>query len=148
MLSVHNEGEPIPPDQMESIFQLFVRAEAAKEGNKEGWGIGLPYVRSVAESHGGSVTVDSAAPRGTTFMMDIPRDARPFQDAPILGEIRREEAALSARSSGSQNPAGRFDPATWGLVIWRLAEARWTTISFHGEFRPRRSGPCGHRACA
>ena len=86
MLSVHNEGEPIPPDQMEPIFELFVRAEAAKEGNKEGWGIGLPYVRSVAESHGGSVTVDSATPRGTTFMMDMPRDARPFQDAPILGE--------------------------------------------------------------
>ncbi len=88
MLSVHNEGQPIPPDQRESIFALFVRAEAAKEGNKEGWGIGLPYVRSVAESHGGSVTVDSAAARGTTFMMDIPRDARPFQDAPILGENR------------------------------------------------------------
>jgi signal transduction histidine kinase len=86
MLSVHNEGQPIPPDQRESIFALFVRGEAVKEGNKEGWGIGLPYVRSVAESHGGSVTVDSARPRGTTFMMDIPRDARPFQDAPILGE--------------------------------------------------------------
>ena len=86
MLSVHNKGEPIPPDQMESIFHVFVRAEAAKEGNKEGWGIGLPYVRSVAESHGGSVTVDSAAARGTTFLMDMPRDARPFQDAPVLGE--------------------------------------------------------------
>ena len=98
MLSVHNEGQPIPPDQRESIFALFVRAEAAKEGNKQGWGIGLPYVRSVAESHGGSVTVDSAAARGTTFMMDIPRDARPFQDAPILGENWRVEAAQSARS--------------------------------------------------
>lgn len=93
MLSVRNEGQPIPPDQMESIFDLFVRAEAAKEGNKEGWGIGLPYVRSVAESHGGSVTVDSAAARGTTFMIDMPRDARPFQDAPVLGENWRVRAA-------------------------------------------------------
>ena len=90
MLSVHNEGEPVPPDQMEPIFELFVRAEAAKERNEEGWGIGLPYVRSVAESHGGSMTVDSATPRGTTFAMDMPRDARPFQDAPILGENWRE----------------------------------------------------------
>jgi len=98
MLSVHNEGEPVPPDQMASIFHVFIRAEAAKEGNKEGWGIGLGYVRSVAESHGGSVTVDSAAPRGTTFIMDMPGDARPFQDAPILGENWRVEAAQSARS--------------------------------------------------
>ena len=64
---------------METIFQVFRRAEAAKEGNIEGWGIGLPYVRSVAESHGGSVAVDSAVSRGTTFIIDMPRDARPFQ---------------------------------------------------------------------
>jgi signal transduction histidine kinase len=84
MVSVHNEGEPIPPEQTESLFQVFRRAGAAKEGNKEGWGIGLPYVRSVAESHGGSVTVDSEARRGTTFIIDMPADARPYQDAPTL----------------------------------------------------------------
>lgn len=83
MLTVHNEGDPIPKEQIESIFQVFQRATAAKEGNKEGWGIGLPYVRSVAESHGGSVAVDSAED-GTTFMIDIPADARPYQDAPTL----------------------------------------------------------------
>ncbi len=85
MLSVHNEGEPIPPEQMESIFQVFRRADAAKEGNIEGWGIGLPYVRGVAESHGGSVVVDSAVSRGTTFVLDIPLDARPLQSALTLG---------------------------------------------------------------
>jgi signal transduction histidine kinase len=85
MLSVHNEGEPIPPEQMENIFQVFRRADAAKEGNIEGWGIGLPYVRSVAESHGGSVAVDSAVSRGTTFVIDIPLDARPLQSALTLG---------------------------------------------------------------
>jgi signal transduction histidine kinase len=84
-LSVHNQGDPIPPEQIEGIFQVFGRAVAAKEGNKEGWGIGLSYVRNVAESHGGSVAVDSAAGRGTTFMIDIPKDATPFKDAPTLG---------------------------------------------------------------
>jgi signal transduction histidine kinase len=84
LLSVHNEGEPIPPDQVESIFQVFERAKAAKEGNKEGWGIGLPFVRRVAESHGGSIDLDSAPERGTTFAMDFPVDARPFQNAPTL----------------------------------------------------------------
>lgn len=84
MISVHNEGEPIPPDQMESVFQVFRRAVSAKEGSSRGWGIGLPYVRSVVESHGGSVDVDSTARRGTTFLIDIPIDARPFQYAPTL----------------------------------------------------------------
>jgi signal transduction histidine kinase len=84
LLSVHNEGEPIPPEQIECVFQIFRRAVGAEGEDKEGWGIGLPYVRSVAESHGGSVGVDSSAERGTTFLMDIPVDARPFQDAPML----------------------------------------------------------------
>ncbi|WP_249223012.1 HAMP domain-containing sensor histidine kinase [Noviherbaspirillum sp. L7-7A] len=85
LLSVHNQGSPIPPDQVESLFQVFRRAKAAKEGNQKGWGIGLPYVRSVAESHGGSIDVDSAEGRGTTVSIDIPVDARPFQNAPTLG---------------------------------------------------------------
>jgi signal transduction histidine kinase len=94
MLTVHNEGEPIPQEETESIFQVFQRATAAKEGNKGGWGIGLPYVRSVAESHGGSLAVDSAAPRGTTFMIDIPVDARPFRDSPTLEEEADKNSAL------------------------------------------------------
>ena len=85
LLSVHNEGDAIPPDELESIFQVFRRAEAAKEGEKRGWGIGLPYVRSVAESHGGSVQIDSTLERGTTLGIDVPVDARPFQNAPTLG---------------------------------------------------------------
>ncbi|MFS0756111.1 HAMP domain-containing sensor histidine kinase [Noviherbaspirillum sp. 1P10PC] len=85
LLTVHNDGEPIPAEQLETVFQVFRRAEAAKEGVERGWGIGLPYVRSVAESHGGSVQLDSAIGRGTTLSIDIPVDARPFQDAPTLG---------------------------------------------------------------
>jgi signal transduction histidine kinase len=41
-------------------------------------------VRSVAESHGGSIDVDSSPERGTTFTINMPLDARPFQDAPTL----------------------------------------------------------------
>lgn len=85
LLSVHNQGSPIPPDQVESLFQVFRRAKAAKDGDQNGWGIGLPYVRSVAESHGGSIDVDSAEERGTTVSIDIPVDSRPFQNAPTLG---------------------------------------------------------------
>jgi signal transduction histidine kinase len=52
----------------------------------DGWGISLAYVRSVAESHGGSVVVDSEVHRGTTFMIDIPVDATPYQDALTMGQ--------------------------------------------------------------
>jgi signal transduction histidine kinase len=83
-LSVHNEGEPIPAENLESIFQVYRRARGGK-CTKDGWGVGLPYARRVAESHGGSIVVTSSAALGTTFLIDIPMDARPFESAPVSG---------------------------------------------------------------
>jgi signal transduction histidine kinase len=83
-LSVHNEGEPIPVEEMESIFQVYRRARGGK-CTKDGWGVGLPYARRVAESHGGSIIVTSTSAEGTTFLIDIPVDARPFGSAPLVG---------------------------------------------------------------
>ncbi len=82
MVSVHNEGNPIPAEHFESLFQAFRRAESAKSSGKKGWGIGLALARSTAERMGGSLAVDSSSERGTTFTIDIPCDARQFQDAP------------------------------------------------------------------
>lgn len=82
-LSVHNEGPPIPPDEQECIFQMYRRAEAARRNLQPGWGIGLPYVRAVAESHGGSIGLDTTVERGTTFLIDIPLNGA-LVDAPTL----------------------------------------------------------------
>jgi signal transduction histidine kinase len=81
MLSVHNEGNPIPEHQHERIFE-YLRREAGPL-TAAGWGIGLPFVKAVAESHGGSVSVDSAAQLGTTFLIDIPVDCRPFVERAV-----------------------------------------------------------------
>jgi len=79
IVSVRNQGKPIPPGELDAIFQQFVRSSDARESTTASWGLGLPYVRSVAQSHGGSVVVYSDAASGTTFVIDIPVDARPFQ---------------------------------------------------------------------
>lgn len=72
-ISVHNSGASVPEDQVGRLFE-HLRRETTQ--SLPGWGIGLPFVRKVAESHGGSVTIDSAPERGTTFTIDIPLDAR------------------------------------------------------------------------
>lgn len=76
IVSVHNTGNPIAKERRGQIFQYLWRYAGSEERN--GWGIGLPFVKDVAESHGGSVAVDSAPETGTTFMIDIPVDCRPF----------------------------------------------------------------------
>jgi signal transduction histidine kinase len=76
LISVHNSGNPIAPEHHGKIFEYLWRDGSTHD--KSGWGMGLPFVRSVAESHGGSVAVDSSAATGTTFIIDIPVDCRPF----------------------------------------------------------------------
>ena len=80
-LALHNHGDPIPPEDCEGIFQLYRRAARKKDGAR-GWGVGLPFARKVAEAHGGSLIVSSTERDGTTFVIDIPLDARPHQGAP------------------------------------------------------------------
>ena len=76
LISVHNTGTPIPSEHYGQIFEYLWRDGATKD--KSGWGMGLPFVKSVAQSHGGSVAVDSSLESGTTFLIDIPVDCRPF----------------------------------------------------------------------
>lgn len=73
-LSVHNTGNHIPKDAQERIFDYLQRGAQSTHG--AGWGIGLQYVKKVAEAHGGSVIVDSSQEAGTTFIIDLPIDCR------------------------------------------------------------------------
>jgi signal transduction histidine kinase len=82
LLMVHNHGSYIPPEEQETLFQAFRRSRTAEQSNKRGWGLGLALVRGVAEAHGGSIGVDSYPQHGTTFTLDVPKDARPFQHCP------------------------------------------------------------------
>lgn len=75
IVTVHNGGHAIAPEQTERIFD-YLRRE--NHDPSPGWGIGLPFVQNVAESHGGSVAVNSCAATGTSFILDLPVDCRPF----------------------------------------------------------------------
>jgi signal transduction histidine kinase len=77
LMSVHNDGPPIPAQEIDRLFQAFERMGSA---TIKGWGLGLPFVQNVAESHGGSVLADSGVARGTTFTVSVPIDARPYID--------------------------------------------------------------------
>jgi signal transduction histidine kinase len=76
-LSVHNQGEPIPPQDRANLFQQFKRLGSAHNSKKKGWGLGLAVVRGVVEAHGGEVSIESSAGHGTTFVVTLPIDSRP-----------------------------------------------------------------------
>ena len=58
VLSVTNEGDEIPPEQRERIFERFYRADEARTGGENNYGLGLAIAKSVADSHGGTLSVE------------------------------------------------------------------------------------------
>ncbi|WPB77948.1 ATP-binding protein [Archangium violaceum] len=71
LLSVHNEGEPIPAELQATLFQPFRRGTTGKAATRS-VGLGLYIVRQVAHAHGGEVEVRSVAGEGTTFTVHLP----------------------------------------------------------------------------
>jgi signal transduction histidine kinase len=69
VLSVHNDGEPIPPDVLPVLFEPFRRGDRSPNG----LGLGLYIVREVIRRHGGSIDVRSSHDAGTTFVSRWPR---------------------------------------------------------------------------
>jgi signal transduction histidine kinase len=73
VLTVHNAGPAIPEHEMARLFSTFHRLA---DIDIKGWGLGLPLVQLVVESHGGTVAVSSAASSGTTFTIQLPADCQ------------------------------------------------------------------------
>jgi signal transduction histidine kinase len=74
-LTVRDQGIGIAPADLARLFQPFERAVSPRHYG--GLGMGLYIVRQIVEAHGGSVDVDSAPGKGSTFVVRLPVDGRP-----------------------------------------------------------------------
>jgi signal transduction histidine kinase len=72
-IKIHNEGKPIPKELQPNIFEF--RGSLEKRIGKRGWGVGLPVVYAIVESHNGKVEVDSSENSGTSFTIFLPFDS-------------------------------------------------------------------------
>ena len=70
-LRVADTGIGIPDSELKRVFERFHRLRQARARSQEGTGIGLALVQELARLHGGSVSVESAEGRGTTFSVSI-----------------------------------------------------------------------------
>jgi PAS domain S-box-containing protein len=72
-LRVADSGIGIAPEMLPRVFDLFVRAEAARDHSRKGLGIGLNIVKRIVDLHGGSVVARSEGPgTGSEFVVSLP----------------------------------------------------------------------------
>ena len=71
-LRVSDTGIGISPDAAAHVFERFYRADAARGRAGGGFGLGLSIVKWIAESHNGSVALDSKPAAGSTFTVTLP----------------------------------------------------------------------------
>ena len=67
-ISVSDNGEGIPADKLESIFEEYVQVGADRSGT----GLGLPICRQLTRLMGGELLVSSTVGDGTTFSFTLP----------------------------------------------------------------------------
>jgi two-component system OmpR family sensor kinase len=87
LLEVSDDGPGLSPDVAGRVFERFYRVDKARSRTTGGAGLGLSIVAAIAEAHGGSARVDTAAGNGTgaTFVVELPLHVAGDTSAPSAG---------------------------------------------------------------
>ena len=70
---VDDHGQGIPSENIDDIFNAFIRGSNALQGKKGGFGLGLLICRSIIHAHQGTVRVESELNKGSTFFVLLPK---------------------------------------------------------------------------
>ena len=70
-ISVSNDGETIPPEELPLVFDRFHKLDKSRTQNRDGWGLGLYIVKTIVCSHGENISVNSRDGK-TEFTFTMP----------------------------------------------------------------------------
>lgn len=102
LLSVDNDGAVVPPEMREEIFKPFIQYKDGMTRKVSGTGIGLALARSLAELHGGTLTMSKAL-EYNSFILSLPmRHEHTFEISPddnVVPDESKEEAIQSQKSA-------------------------------------------------
>lgn len=82
--AVHDTGPGMTPSEAHHAFERFWRGDRAR--GEPGSGLGLAIAHAVAESHGGSISLDSRPGAGTTVTVRLPAVLMPLSGVPVRNE--------------------------------------------------------------
>jgi PAS domain S-box-containing protein len=71
-IEITDNGEGIPEDKLQLIFDKFVQAKYFQKDPHGSIGLGLAIAKEIIEAHNGDIRVKSKREKGTTFIIQIP----------------------------------------------------------------------------
>ena len=72
-ISIKDEGQGIPKEFQEKMFDKFSRANTSDTGHHGGTGLGLSIAKAIVERHGGDLLFETEMDVGTTFYFELPK---------------------------------------------------------------------------
>lgn len=113
-ISVSDTGTGIAPDDLKNIFERFYQSNTNNSPNSElntGSGIGLNLVKGYVELHHGTIRVESAVGRGSTFSVEIPA-LKPAEKA--AEDEKRELSPIGNGDTENSSPIPPQEPTDAG----------------------------------
>lgn len=83
-IAISDRGIGIPASELGTVFSRFGRASNARRKGISGSGVGLYVSRKIAETHGGSIAVQSTEGEGSTFTVTLPLTQRVSAEQPSV----------------------------------------------------------------
>ena len=93
-IAIRDNGEKIPEDKLEKIFQRFYQTESYTNDRNAGTGIGLDLTRSLVEMHHGTITVHNLE-QGCEFVITIPLGNAHLKPEEMISESELPQEPLA-----------------------------------------------------
>ena len=71
-ISVSDQGQGIPPEEISKMFQYFGKTPVLPTAGEKSTGLGLAIAKRMVEAHGGTIKVESQPGQGSTFIFTLP----------------------------------------------------------------------------